>query len=232
MTSLNPPLVDGVDVDAVAAAVRACPGVDDLAAGALGSAASYLPGRTVAGIAVGDEEVTIQLRSRWAVPTAQVAAQVRSAVEGLTGGRRVDVVIADITDPQDTEPDAAGLTAPGRVVPAEGEPLGSALPTLETSEEVEQWSQASGQHAAPSSAPTIPTPAATRPVHSRLAGMGPATAAHRLGRAAGASEGACGCAPALAATPATRHPSPNRTPAPASALTSRLTLVLLPSIVR
>jgi len=49
MTSLNPrpQLVDGVNVDAVASAVRSCPGVDDLATGALGSVASYLPGRTV-----------------------------------------------------------------------------------------------------------------------------------------------------------------------------------------
>ena len=73
MTSRNPSpqLVDGVDVDAVAAAVRRCPGVEDLAVGALGSAASYLPGRTVPGIAVTADRVTIQVRARWAVTTAE-----------------------------------------------------------------------------------------------------------------------------------------------------------------
>ena len=112
MTSLNPnpQLVNGVDIDTVAAAVRACPGVEDLAPGALGSVASYLPGRTIAGIAVADDRVTIQVRSVWAVPIAVVAAQLRSAIAGLVGGRRVDIVVADIADPSHTEP--ASLTQP------------------------------------------------------------------------------------------------------------------------
>lgn len=101
MTGTDPAtqLVDGVDVDAVAAAVRACPGVDDLAAGPRGSAASYLPGRTVAGIAVTAQRVTVQVRSQWGVPVSQVAPQVRAAVSTLVGGRVVDIVVADIADP-------------------------------------------------------------------------------------------------------------------------------------
>jgi hypothetical protein len=105
----HPQLVDGVDVDAVAAAVRACPGVDELAVGALGSVASYLPGRTVAGIAVAEDRVTVQVRSRWAVPAGEVAIQVRSAVAGLVGSRRVDIVIADIADASETGSTRAGL---------------------------------------------------------------------------------------------------------------------------
>lgn len=113
MTSRNPSpqLVDGVDVDAVAAAVRRCPGVEDLAVGALGSAASYLPGRTVPGIAVTADRVTIQVRARWAVTTAELATQVRAAVRGLIGPRRLDIVIADIGDPGGSERSAPALPA-------------------------------------------------------------------------------------------------------------------------
>ena len=159
MTSLNPrpQLVDGVNVDAVASAVRSCPGVDDLAIGALGSVATYLPGRTVAGVAVAQDHVTIQLRSRWGVPTDTVAGQVRSAVAALVGLRRVDIVVADIADPSDT--------APGHGDPGGTRPAALAIPTasVPTAEEVGQWSQPSGQRAAPSSAPGIWPSAPTRP---------------------------------------------------------------------
>ena len=108
MTVVNPPprpqLVDGVDVDAVAAAVRGGAGVEDLATGALGSVATYLPGRTVAGVAVAQDHMTVQLRSRWGVSTGTVAGQVRSAVAALVGLRRVDIVVADIADPVDIAP--------------------------------------------------------------------------------------------------------------------------------
>jgi hypothetical protein len=155
MTGLNPhpQLVDGVDVDAIAAAVRACPGVEDLAAGLVGSVASYLPGRTVPGIAVAGDHVTIQVRGRWAVPASQVGTQVRSAVGGLVGPRRVDIVIADIADPSGTDPSmAATVTAP----PA---PRPGALAQGQAGE-AGHWSQpGSGQHAAP----IIPPPTVTPP---------------------------------------------------------------------
>ena len=161
MTAVNPHplphLVDGVDVEAVAGAVRSCAGVDDLATGALGSVATYLPGRTVAGVAVAQDHVTIQLRNRWGVPTDTVAGQVRSAVAALVGLRRVDIVVADIADPSDTAP---GHGDPGGTLPA-----ALAIPTasVPTAEEVGQWSQPSGQRAAPSSAPSIWPSAPTRP---------------------------------------------------------------------
>jgi hypothetical protein len=91
-------VIDGVDVDAVAAAVRACAGVDDLFSTPTATMASYLPGRQVAGVRVSDAVVTIQVRSRWAVPVVSVAAQIRSAVQPLAGGHVIDVVIADIAD--------------------------------------------------------------------------------------------------------------------------------------
>ena len=95
----GPGLVDGVDVDAVAAAVRACPGVDDLYSSTAASVASYLPGRQLPGVGVDATTVTVQVRTVWNVPLDQVAADITRAVTSLAGHRRVDVVIGDITDP-------------------------------------------------------------------------------------------------------------------------------------
>jgi hypothetical protein len=92
-------VIDGIDVDAVAAAVRGCPGVSGLDGGPFGGVASYLPGRKVEGIMVRDGRVTVQIRSRWAVPAPELAAVVAAMLAPLTGNRPVDVVIADIDDP-------------------------------------------------------------------------------------------------------------------------------------
>jgi hypothetical protein len=47
---LTAAVVDGVDLDAVAAAARGCAAVDDLCPGAWGGVVSYLPGREVPGV--------------------------------------------------------------------------------------------------------------------------------------------------------------------------------------
>ncbi|HEY8043033.1 MAG TPA: hypothetical protein VIF35_02100 [Streptosporangiaceae bacterium] len=92
----GPAVIDGVDVDAVAAAVRACPSVDDLVAGPWGGVVSYFPGRQVAGIRVRPDHVLISVRGRWGVPVAELASQVRRAVSALAGPRRVDIEVADL----------------------------------------------------------------------------------------------------------------------------------------
>jgi hypothetical protein len=91
-------VVDGVDLDAVAAAARSCPAVDDLCAGTWGGVVSYLPGRQVAGVRVARDHVVISVRGRWGVPVSEMAGQVRAAVTGLVAPRRVDVVVADLAD--------------------------------------------------------------------------------------------------------------------------------------
>jgi hypothetical protein len=91
-------VVDGVDLDAVAAAVRGCAAVDDLCPGSWGGVVSYLPGREVAGVRVTHDHVVISVRGRWGVPVIELASQVRAAVSGLVGPRRVDVVVADLAD--------------------------------------------------------------------------------------------------------------------------------------
>jgi hypothetical protein len=99
----DPQLVDGVDVDAVAAATRSCLDVVDLDGGPFDTVASYLPGRRVAGVRVGSDQVTLQIRSRWGVPISQVGQQVRAAVIPLILGRRLEIVISDIADPPETQ---------------------------------------------------------------------------------------------------------------------------------
>jgi len=94
----GPAVIDGVNVDAVAAAVQGCAGVAGLDGGRYGEATTYLPGRSIPGIMVGGGRVTVQIRSRW-VPAPDLAVLITTAVAPLTGGRPVDVVIADIDDP-------------------------------------------------------------------------------------------------------------------------------------
>lgn len=102
------PVIDGVDVDAVAAAVLACAGVAGLDGGRFGEMASYLPGRTVPGVVVGAGRVRVQIRARWGVPVPELAAWIATALLPLTGPRPVDVVIADIDDPP-SPPDSIRL---------------------------------------------------------------------------------------------------------------------------
>lgn len=93
-------VVDGVDLDAVAIAVRACSAVTDLYTGPTAeSVATYLPGRRISGLKLARDAVTIQVRSLWDVPAVRVAEQIRPAVRPYVGGRRIDVVIADLTPP-------------------------------------------------------------------------------------------------------------------------------------
>jgi hypothetical protein len=107
-------VIDGVDVDAVAAAVLACPGVAALDGGRFGEVASYLPGRKVAGVMVGGGRVKVQVRARWAVPATGLARRITAVLAPLTGHYPVDVAIADIDDPPGTL-DAAGPRAWGTV---------------------------------------------------------------------------------------------------------------------
>jgi hypothetical protein len=92
-------IVYGIDVDAVAAAVRACPGVSDLHGGRYGEVTTYLPGRVVRGVVVGGGRVRVQVRSAWGTEAPTLAAAITAALAPLTGNRPVDVAIADIDDP-------------------------------------------------------------------------------------------------------------------------------------
>lgn len=94
-------LVDGVDVDVVAGAARACRGVEDLEGG-FPEVATYLAGRRVRGVRVIGDAVEIHVRVAWGVPAYEVAAAVQAAVAPLVGGHDVNVTIAGLGDPPDT----------------------------------------------------------------------------------------------------------------------------------
>jgi len=99
MTNPDTAIVEGVNVDALAAAVRSCPAVDDLDGGPLGTVATYLPGRRVPGIRIGADRASIQVRGKWDVPIRELAGQVLAAVAPLTGGRTIDIFVADVAEP-------------------------------------------------------------------------------------------------------------------------------------
>ncbi|MEU7905684.1 hypothetical protein [Actinoplanes sp. NPDC049118] len=109
---LETALIDGVDADAVASATRGCPDVEDLCGDPLGDIATYLPGRRLPGVRIDREAVLVQIRARWNTPAATVAHEIRAAVAGLAPGRRIDVTIADVGDPQ-ALPSAAANPNPG-----------------------------------------------------------------------------------------------------------------------
>ena len=132
-------VVDGVDLDAVAAAARSCAAVDDLCSGAWGGVVSYLPGRQVAGVRVTRDYVVISVRARWGIPISDLAGQIRAAVTSLVAPRRVDVVVADLAEP--------GARAPAGAHGEEGTPWRTARP--------------GGVPGASSSAPTTPTAVVT-----------------------------------------------------------------------
>jgi hypothetical protein len=109
-------VIDGVDVDAVAAAVLGCAGVSGLDGGRFGEVASYLPGRKVEGVVTSRGRVRVQIRARWGVAVPELAALIATVLMPLTGPRPVDVVIADIDDP----PSSPGFT---RVPPLSAAPV-------------------------------------------------------------------------------------------------------------
>jgi hypothetical protein len=90
--------VDGVDLDAITAAVLGCGGVDDLVSGPWGGVVTYLPGRRVEGVRVASDHLLISVRGRWGVPVTELARQVQAALAPLIAPRRVDIVVADLSD--------------------------------------------------------------------------------------------------------------------------------------
>jgi len=92
-------VAEGVDIDAVAAAVEGCPSVDALVGGPPAMAATYLPGRRVEGVRVDGDTVTVQVSLCYGSTVARLAREVQRAVSGLVTPRRVDIVVADVSEP-------------------------------------------------------------------------------------------------------------------------------------
>ncbi|GII59460.1 hypothetical protein Pth03_78490 [Planotetraspora thailandica] len=80
----------------VAERARACPQVEELSSGPFGTIATYLPGESVPGVAVRDDEIEIHVIARYGPPLPEVGTAVREAVGDLAGDRRVNVTIDDV----------------------------------------------------------------------------------------------------------------------------------------
>ncbi|TRW87932.1 hypothetical protein FK535_05725 [Mycolicibacterium sp. 018/SC-01/001] len=82
--------------DAVADAVLATPGVAGLHPGMFGEVGTYLPGRRVDGVRLGDTDIDVHVTVQEGAPVRETAAAVREAVARQFPGRAVNVTVEDV----------------------------------------------------------------------------------------------------------------------------------------
>ncbi|WP_232663075.1 hypothetical protein [Pseudonocardia sp. TRM90224] len=84
--------------EALAAAVLSHPGVVRLDGGPFGTVASYLPGRRLVGVRVGEgaEPVELALVAALGTPLQRLADELGAIVRGLLGPVRVEVTVTDV----------------------------------------------------------------------------------------------------------------------------------------
>ena len=91
----------GSVTERVAAALLAHPAVASLSGGEFGTVATYLPGRRVPGIVLGegDEPTRVSVVLHFGAPVTDTARALRRIVATETGATRVDVVVTDLELP-------------------------------------------------------------------------------------------------------------------------------------
>ena len=89
------------DVDAIAAAMMACPAVAALHEGGTRAVATYLPGRRVVGVRIEEERVLVSVVLASGSSVQMLEAQVRSRLAPHVRGRQVDVHVADVQNAKD-----------------------------------------------------------------------------------------------------------------------------------
>jgi len=94
-----------IDPDTLAALVTSCPAVAGLSGGPFGGAATYLPGRKVAGVQISADTVEVHVVAAYGATVAVLAGQVRQVLTGQVMGRGVDIVVEDLEDPPATPAD-------------------------------------------------------------------------------------------------------------------------------
>ena len=87
------------EAEVIAATVRDCPSVVDLAGGRFGEVATYLPGQRITGVRVSDERIAVHLVGRYGIPIPVLAAEIRAALTLLGRGRAVDIRVEDLWVP-------------------------------------------------------------------------------------------------------------------------------------
>jgi hypothetical protein len=84
------------DVDAIAAAMLACPAVAGLHEGGSRAVATYLPGRRVVGVRVEDQRVLVSVVLAAGSSVRRMETEVRDTLAPHVRGRRLDVHVADV----------------------------------------------------------------------------------------------------------------------------------------
>ncbi|MGB3356550.1 MAG: hypothetical protein WBB00_27765, partial [Mycobacterium sp.] len=90
-------MTDAEPADTVAAIVRAVPGVAELHSGMFGEVGTYLPGRRVPGIRIGDDTIDVHITVWQGAAVRDTAAAVRAAVAASRPGTPVNVTVEDVT---------------------------------------------------------------------------------------------------------------------------------------
>jgi hypothetical protein len=85
----------------IAEAVLAHPAVAALSGGPYGTIATYLPGRRLPGIVLGEgeEPARVAVVLHYGAPVEATAAELRRIVAAASGARRVDVTVTDLELP-------------------------------------------------------------------------------------------------------------------------------------
>jgi hypothetical protein len=94
-----------VDAEAIAAAVQDIPSVAALGGGGVTQVATFLPGKRVVGVRVGENTVEVHVTARYGVPLHDLAESVRAAAALHAGGLPVNVSIDDLEIPGLDPPD-------------------------------------------------------------------------------------------------------------------------------
>lgn len=113
-TDASPALYD-VDPEALAALVLSCPAVAALSGGAVGGAATYLPGRAVPGIRIQPGAVEVHVVVRYGPTVSELARQIRHSLTGRVQDRTIDIVVEDVADPTSAEQRSRTSTGEARV---------------------------------------------------------------------------------------------------------------------
>ncbi|MHA6799116.1 hypothetical protein [Bounagaea algeriensis] len=100
---------EGELADRISALLDEHPDVAAAHSGRFGDIAAYLPGRRVPGVRISDERVEIGVTARWSRRLPALVAELRAAVLDLltradSAVRAVDVTVADIESPDESDP--------------------------------------------------------------------------------------------------------------------------------
>ncbi|NIZ90380.1 Asp23/Gls24 family envelope stress response protein [Kineococcus rubinsiae] len=85
--------------DAIAAQVLAVPGVAGLHAGRFGEVATYLPGRRVTGVKLGEDRVEVHVVLLYSAPLLAVAQRIHAVVAAVVEVP-VQVFVEDLSGPK------------------------------------------------------------------------------------------------------------------------------------